>query len=226
MNRAAMRRAVVRRIGRDDLDTEIDEKLDLCLSDELHQAHVFEDMLTVTDLSVTASDEYEALPAGAVGLHEARVIDSTSSYSLEIITRTDAKRDHPSPTDYPEANPEKCYIFDGNVYFIPVPDDDETVRVTTSSLPTMGKADASNPTVTVCDQALIAYATWQMFEQLEQFKSADRAERRYRQALLQAIRQDKGKHKVELRMQPCNLGREDLPAKGNWYQDPFIKVNP
>lgn len=288
MTRAELRAEVESLIGRSDLSSDVDTKLDLCLENEILQVHAFRELMRIADITaynyedisstadgtptatltvddaiftaamkgrgivftltgntyeiitytsskivvlsrtasgeadgdtVTLVEEFQALPSTCVDVVKARVIDDTSSYPIDIITKVEADELYPSPLDYPSGPIRECYQHDGRMYFLPVPSDDTTVRLWYTFLPTLAAADASDPTITTINNVLISYAAWRMFLQLEHLVSAEVHKTLFESALLKAVRGDKRKAGLNLRMKGSNLSSGNVPRNIAW-QDP------
>lgn len=121
--------------------------------------------------TTTVGTERYALPTDLKELLGMRVIDDAESVNLIELTRTALDEHDPYPASGAQAKP--CYYaMDGNYYHLyPIPDAAYTLYLHYSRWPTDLSAAADVPSVDGADDYLIAYATAELFDSLQQFES-------------------------------------------------------
>ena len=137
------------------------------------------------------------LPSTTLRVTSAILVDGVLTKRLSLKTRDWIDEHYPHPEEDLTGHPHYGFTEGGRLYVVPWCSGAYEVRLTISELPTMASSDASEPTLTTANYALICWATSHMFDQLEKELSADRWMRRYYTARADAIESDMRKPAVE-----------------------------
>lgn len=118
-----------------------------------------------TSLSTTAGTQKVTLPADFLELlRPVQVVNGASSYTLELWTEEEAERCFPVASEHSNGKPVGCYVAEGALYLVPVPDDSYDLHIRYRMRLLLGtnglNAGGFEPLV-------VAYATAQMMEELE-----------------------------------------------------------
>ena len=163
------------------------------------------------------------ITSGYHHLLEARLIDSTSSYPLEIREKDWVTQRYPNPAADSTHKPVFAYEEGKKMYLTPYADGVYTVTGTVSSLPTDLSADADESDIDGANQALICYATWYMFDSIEEKGTAAIWWPKYERASALCIQSDKKKPAREHNMSEIvQHGRKYIP-RTEYYNDPMVK---
>ena len=187
--RAQLRTSVMELTKRTDKETLTNDALDFALL-ELQNEYLYRVVRTEADLSTSQDDVSEALPSGFHRLLEVRLIDSTSSYPIEVRSLKWVLENFPNISADSSSKPDWCYEEGGVLYFSCPLDAAYTIRVTYYALSTFVSDATVNP-IPVAESALIFYATSYVYDGLELDKDARKWEKRAQIAALKAKRSDK-----------------------------------
>jgi len=183
---------------------------------------------SVDQTNVTASYigtvEYVVIPSGYHQLISARVIDGTSSTNIDIRPKSDVVARFPNLDSETNDKPVWGYEESGRIYLAPWSDDSYPIRMSISSLPTMGSGTTDEPTLTGVDNVLIHYGTYFAYASQQQFESANYWYSKFRESLGLAMRSDRRKPGMVFKAK--EHGRINTTNNSQYWHDPFQRVNP
>lgn len=223
MIRSALRTQVENIISRDDKTDLINSALDMAL-EEISMRHYFLDMYSESDLTTVAAQAYVDLPSNTHKLMEARFIDSTQSYPLDIRNKRWLTQYFPNISADSNMKCKWGHVEDDKLYLYPVPDDAYTIRVTVLKLMQNLASDAASPETNGIDRVIIAFAAHWVFEALEQYESAAKWLIKFERMLERAVRDDE-KRLAENRIFTGFQG-DMMVFPSDYYNDPFFKYPP
>ena len=130
----------------------------------------------VTDLTdVTASwigtPQWIVLPAGVNKVHNIMFLDGLSSYPIEMRSKTTVDREFPDPSYGVGYLPVVGYRLTDKIMLAPFVDTQYSVRLTTTSHPTLASGDDAKPTLDGVENTLIARVLMDLYMG-EEFESA------------------------------------------------------
>lgn len=222
-----IRTAVQDNIGRTDKDSVIDNSITLAL-EAIGRRHRFRVMRTESDLSIVADDLLIALPSGTVDVHEARIIDGTSSYPILLKTKKWITDRWPNIDGDSKGKPVRAYVEGSNLYLQPQCDDSYTVRLTVTKYPTLA-SDSDTLSIPGVDECVINWCTAYVLRSYEKFQEAVQWERRFETALKFAMKDDRARDAVDFRAEDSNsvanrVGYGNVQSSEPWL-DPFYGTN-
>lgn len=177
--------------NRSDKDTIINETLNEGL-EELVKRHFFRDAISQHDFDIAADDA--SVEISTVGIHqvlEVRLIDGTISHPFIIKSKRWVTDRWPNVSADNTGKPTLGYIEGDEVFLYPVSSGAYKLRMTSVQFPVAMAADGDVPSIKNVDPILIAYATSEVFDSMQDSESANRWEGRFEGRLLSAIRADK-----------------------------------
>lgn len=171
-DREELRNLVISNIGgRTDKNSLINSALNLALEDIAERLSTQE--LETEDTTVIAEDDYRiALPDGFLQVTSARLIDSTSSYPMEIKPADWVTDRFPNPSADSTGRPYYGYVQGGYFYFVPYSDDDYSITLSVKLVPNALSDDADYPTVKYIDRCIVAWATYYVYQSMQQYQDA------------------------------------------------------
>jgi hypothetical protein len=188
--------------------------------EEIGSRFFFDEMRTESDLSITSSASYVALPSGFVQAVEARLISGTTTYPFEIHTKT-WMVERWSMTTTSTGIPVRGYVEGGNLKFLPISNGTYTLRLTWVALPTLTSDSSSNP-IPGSDECVISYALHWLFKSLQMTDSAREWLLNFERKLqsLISLRERKGVKRVAEGFSP-----EAPLVEKDPFTDPFAGLN-
>ncbi len=163
--RSELRTKVETSSKRVDKETLINDGLDMALHDACIE-HNFREMKVEVDLSASEDDLLEALPSDFYQLLEVRLIDGTSSYDLEVKSKTWVVERFPNIAEDSSSLPDFVYEEGGSLYFSTPLDADYTVRVSYYKLLTFTDDSTENPVPVLENYLIFSTLSW-LYNSLE-----------------------------------------------------------
>lgn len=220
MTRLQLRSLVIDNTRRSDKTDLINAAIDLAL-EEIGLVHDFRLMSEESDLSVAQSAASVALPSDYYQVLEARLIDGTESFELQIKDKNWVVERWPNIASVPEGTPTVAYEENGTLVLAPRPNRTYTIRVTVSKLPSSLTSDSSSPTIAGISHAIVAWATAYVFKSIQQFEAARFWMQEYARSLILAVRADKRRSAVKYQLEEFPDSERNLSTRP--WLDPFIR---
>ena len=143
---------------------------------------------------VTASwigtPQYVQLPDGVHKVHGAILIDGLSSYPIDIRYKKPVDNMYPDPASSMTSKPIVGYRMGDKLWLAPYTSIQGTVRLTTTSSPTLASGSTAEPTLDGVENALIARVLMDLYGGEEFSTSATYWENRYEKTLRMLIKDD------------------------------------
>lgn len=223
MTREEIENLVQESTGRRDKVALIRSAIDLAV-EEVSSQRLWSDLQVESSVTQSSPTPYIDLAQDLVRLLEVRVIDGTFSGELCLRPKAWVVGMIPSPELVPQRRPQYGYLEGRRLHFAPWPNVAHTYRYTYYRL----HPPLTNPTSTVlirhAGPAVAAYATFWVFQTLEQHQDADRWFSIYSQQLLSALRVDRSnpavKHIADRRLDPSDT----YPSE--YWNNPFVRSAP
>ena len=224
MNRSQLRTLVKANIGnRTDKDTIINMALEIGLNQSVN-LHFFKSLMSEYDSDIDEEDNSITLPTTTFQLIEARLINGTSSYPLEIKTKNWMSSRFPNAADDSEGIPLYGFLEGGNLYFYPISNGSYTIRYTICEKPSFDESDSVLNPIPALDNYLICFATAYTMRSLQMFDFADIWDRKANEALQVAIIGDRKSPEV-FRMQPFNPRGKKTENEGLTYDQDTDEIS-
>jgi len=218
--RAQIRAAVISIVRRDDIDSDINTAIDFAIG-EIGKRHIFRKLrVEPNDLTLSSGNSSVALDTVADHLIEARVIDSTNSYHLSLISKKEFVYLFPNVSADTAGAPEYAYVEDGTLYVYPKADDDYTIRTTVARQMDSLSDDSDTPEVDGVDAAIVAWAASWIYDTIEMPELANRWLQRYEVLMVDAIKSDRRRPGVDRRAIQAR-SEESLPSQ--YWLKPFVR---
>ena len=149
--------------GRDDLTSEISYAIDDAC-EEL--SHAFWRSLVTRDstTSTVSGTQSIALPSDCEEVLRVQIVDNSSSYEVELLTKADVETRYPVADEFSSGTPAAVYREGSSLYFGPMPDAAYVVRVSYRAALSVASGSISYDGF---DPLVVAYATAQVFESIE-----------------------------------------------------------
>ncbi len=221
MNRSAARTLVEESTGRTDKTSLINSALDLAVK-EVSKAKLWSTMLVEDTVSLLIATSSIALATDANRIVELRVVDGSSSYKLQIRSRTFVIQRWPDVTALNDSKPAWGYFVGKTLHVVPAADQAYTIGYAYYRLHPALAADSDELLIDVADAAVIAYASYWVFLSLQQAEDAALWMATYKDRLGEAKEADHSSA-TEVFLRPYN---EAVPVQPDYYLDPFVGHNP
>ena len=222
MTRAQLRTQIGYVISRGTVhDDLVNGAINLALK-EISMRHIFRDMKSESDLPILVNAASVSLPSNTHHLIEARVIDGTSSYELDIRPKRWLTEKFPNVAADNTGKPTWGYIEGGKIYLYPLSDGSYSVRATVSKLMADLATDIASPEVSGIDRVIIEWAVSWCMDALEMFEQATRWMQRFEISLQQAIIDDERQIAVNIIAEPFRGLVPGFPS--DYWLDPFFKM--
>lgn len=158
--------------NRSGLDTRVTAHLNDGLR-EMARRHAWRDLHIERSASLTQSTYRYSFPSDMNEFYGLRIIDGTESEWLQIKTKFWLNQYAPYPAGDSEGKPEYVCVDGGYFEVNPVPDEAYTVYINMTKWPATLSNSSDTPDIDGVDDALIAYATYQLYASLSQFENAN-----------------------------------------------------
>ena len=222
MNRGQMKTHIGLIVNRSDThDDLVEDALNFALQ-EISMRHAFRDMKSQSNIVTADGVAYATLPTSTHRVVEARLIDGTQSYELDLRPKRQLVNLHPNASSESEGKPDFAYQEGSLLYLFPIPDDAYTITLTVVKLMADMDDDSDTPEVSGIDRVIIAWAVSWVYEALDMHDTATRWLQRFEMLITQAILDDETRIAENLVMQPHTSGMTVYP--NDYYNDPFFKM--
>ena len=223
MSRVSIRNAVIEATGRSDKTDLINSAINTAVS-EVSAARIWSDLLVQADATLTAGNNQVTLASDVLRVLEIRVIDGTASRPLMVRPKVWVVGNFPNPSASNTGSPVWGYLEGLVLSVVPIPNANTTLRYTYARNHPPMSSDSSTVLIRHTTAAVTAYATFWVFQALEQHESADRWLKTFFALLEKAKKIDVDnpvvKHQADLRGSvPTNIGTQ-------WWNDPFVQTTP
>lgn len=222
MTREDLENMVIESTGRRDKTTLIRQALNFAIG-EFSKERMWLDLQTEADATTSASLAYVALASDVHRVAQFRIIDGTQSTVIEIRDKSWLLAQCPDPASRSTGRPVYGYLEGGNLYMLPIPDDDYTIRYTYFRLhPALSQA-SSELLITHAGPSVVAFATHWVFQSLEKHEDANQWYLKYQQLLKSAKKVDTDNTAIRREME----ARGSVPRLLNdYWLDPFVRSMP
>jgi len=222
ITRSTIRGLVEDATGRTDKATLINSAIDIAV-EEVSTQHLWSDLMVEADATMIVSNPDIALASDVARVAEIRIIDSNLSRRLEIRPKSWIVRHFPNPVAVSTGKPRYGYIEATTLTVVPIPDTAYTIRYSYFKLHIALASDTSTVLIRHIGPAVVAYATFWVFQSIEKHEDAQRWLMSYLQLLLSAKKVDRANAAIVYVADQ----RGDLPVSSNdYWLDPFVKVMP
>jgi hypothetical protein len=204
-------------IDRDDKDEVLVDGITLALEKVGGLFPILESKEVATDISIVADDGSCELPTYTLRLHEARLIDGTSSYDLLIKPPEWIKERYPNPSGDATSKPVYCYQEGTTLHFVPYSNGSYSVRATISRL--IGTDEEAQ----AVSSAVVALAVAHAHMILEHWESARHWDRKAAEELVLCGRMVRNREPGKIHAAEPWLRK---PYASDYWDDPFQKENP
>jgi len=203
---------------RDDRDENINLYLNFAQG-EVARVHNWEDLEVETQVGFAQGDWSLPLPPGTIRVVSVLFNNGTLSYPVCIRPKTVVRRMFPQAVaSISQARPNVAWEENRNLYWLPPSDADYTFSITSVQKSPELTLDTQECLIQGIDQALIAYATYNVFMAVQQYTDAQAWLSKYRNDLGIAIESDRNKPGREFIGQPFpEINPVGIPP----WQDPF-----
>jgi hypothetical protein len=189
MTRAQLRDAIAGATNRADKTNLINTAINLALR-EIGSRHDFRELKDEQDVSIQVNEQSIAVPGTFHQIIEARLINGTLSYPIEIRTKGWFVQRFPSPTTAPAAEPAYGYEEGGLLYFQAPAYAARTIRLTLYSLPADLLNDTDRCMIGYLDNAITSWGCAFVHRSLQMYQEAQYWMLEYERALRIAMAAD------------------------------------
>ena len=225
MNREALENLILESTGRSDKLTLIRSAINIAL-EEVSGAALWNDLRTEDTVTAVGGEPYVDLAEDAVRVAEVRRIEGLLSRPLLIRPKTWLVTRYPSVESMSNQRPVYGYITGQRLYFVPIPDVSYDITYTYFPLhPELTNA-TDEVLIRAASTAVIAFATFWVFQSIEMSEDAKRWFDIYQDRLKRAIKIDGAdsavKYEAEKRSNPGTY----IPPNAAYWLDPFVRRTP
>lgn len=222
MTRETLESLVLEATGRTDKTSLIRTAIDLAL-EEISTQRMWTDLQTEAEATLTADTMSVALAEDVTRVTEVRLIDGTLSRPLIVRAKNWVTQYFPDPESRSSGRPAYAYLEGRTLYLVPVPDDAYTIRYTYFPLHEALASSTSELRIRAASRAIVAYATFWIFQTLEKHEDAEKWLKSYFILLESAKKVDCGDSVINRQADP----RGSLPANsGDYWLDPMVRRAP
>lgn len=218
MTRETIENLVLEATGRTDKSTLITSAVNLAV-EEISTQRLWADLQTEDEVTTVNGDPSVELAEDLARIMEIRLIDGQMSMPLIVRSKAWISKYFPAPEERNSAKPVYAYLEGRNLFFVPVPDGEYTIRYTYHRLHPELATPTSPLLIRGAGRAVAAYATFWVFQSLEKAEDADRWLKSYF-ALLESVKKvDKSSVTVQM-AEPRGM----IPQAGpDPWLDPFVR---
>lgn len=222
MNRLTIRNLVIEATRRSDKTSLINSAIDIAV-EEVSSQRMWSDLLTAGQTSLILGQGFIDLASDLARLTEIRLIDGTSSRNLIIKTREWVGDYFPSPESFSTGRPVYGYLLGKTLHIVPRPDAAYVLKYTYVKLHPALASDTSEVLIRHAGPVVAAYATFWVFQSINQQMEAEKWLVTYFKLLESAKKIDRDNTAVE---HAADI-RGELPLSGrDYWTDPFEEEMP
>lgn len=207
MTREELREVVVANTSRSDKETVINLALNLGQK-RLAMLHDFMCLkATASDIPISSGDLSVAIPDTVKSVVSVSLINGQQSYPVGLRSKEWFVKTYPNPSALVTGNtPRHAYVEGSSLYFAPTSNGTYAIRLDVNQWPTDFASDASTPSITGSDEALIAFATAYVFKSIGEIEEATIWNGEFNQAAVTLIGDDDRQPGVTHVAEPVNAG--------------------
>ena len=218
MTRATIRGLVEDAIGRTDKTSLVNSAIDIAV-EEVSTQYRWSDLLSEDDVTMTIGTQSVALDATDLArITEIRVIDGTTSRPITIRSKSWVVTHFPNPSSVSSGKPAFGYLEGTTLFVVPLPDEAYTIRYSYYRLSPALTTDPQTVLVRHSGPAVVAYATFWVFQSIEKHEDAERWLATYLKVLESAKTADKENSVVKQVFDQ----RGQVFVSGDYWLDPFV----
>lgn len=222
MTRETLESLVLEATGRTDKTSLIRTAIDLAV-EEISTQRMWTDLQTEAEATLTADEPSISLAEDVTRVTEIRLIDGTLSRPLIIRAKNWITQYFPDPESRSSGRPAYGYLEGRTLHLVPVPDDAYVIRYTYFPLHAALESPTSPLLIRAASRAIVAYATFWIFQSLEKHEDAKRWLDSYFSLLESAKKVDSGDSVINRQAD----ARGSLPANsGDYWLDPMVRSAP
>lgn len=157
---------------------------------EAAMVHNFQSMSEEVPVAFASGSGSFALPEGTFQVKEVRLLNDSTSYTINLRQKRWITRHFPNPTFYNASYPSYAYTEGGSLFYMPNASTDYVGVMTITRIPTLeGVDDILEPNLLAT--YVIAYATAEVYRSIEMFDEAAAWDAKAAQRLTLAIIADR-----------------------------------
>jgi len=225
MNRSQIRELVVQATGRTDKTSLINSAIDLAVQ-EISAQRLWSDLLVEASVSTSANTSYVTLASAADRITEVRVFDGSTdpAWPLKVRDKSWLVGKIPNFAALSTGEPTYGYLEGRKLYLVPIPDGAYTIYYSYYRQHPSLTSDSSSVLIRGTDRAVAAYASFWVWQSLENHEQADKWLLTYFALLNSAKRLDGGDSVVKTLID--SRGDESPISTHQYWLDPFVKEPP
>ena len=219
MNRKDIRDLVIETTGRADKTTLINSAINIALA-KVSTSRLWNDLLTDGSVTLVVDALSASLDSNLRRLSEARLIDGSSSYKLQIRNKNWIKRKFPDISSMSSGKPVFGYIQGTTLFFLPPTDTALDIEYSYFRMHPNFTDDTTESLIQQADEALISYTTYWIFKSLQMHDDAREWFADYQVQLADAKQSDISPAEESI-SDPRSRGVSSSSGANAWL-DPFV----
>lgn len=218
MNREDLETLVSEATGRTDKLTLIRSALNLAVA-EVSAQREWSDLLSRDEVTISSGAQSVELADNVARVFQVTVVDDTLSRPLLGRSKSWVEERYPSPESWPVGQPECGYLEGKTLYMVPRPDQDYVIRYSYYKLHPELTSPTSELLIRHAQAAVVAYATFWVFQSIEKLKEAEQWYALYLRQLASAKKVDSSNSMTKFQMNP----RGSSMPYDNYWLDPYVR---